>query len=90
MPSVSRRDYAKRVILPALPIIFNQLTLALLVSRVGANNPDHTLTPHYLAVAAQLFYRCPDFHNDLQTGNALGTEQHRLNSFTVLTHVYLR
>ena len=36
------------------------------MSRVGTNNPDHTLTPHYLAVAAQLFYRCPDFHNDLQ------------------------
>jgi hypothetical protein len=69
--------------------MFNPLPLALLVSRVGADNPHHTLAPHHFAVAAQLFYRCPDFHNDLQTGNTLATDEHGLNSFTVLICVYL-
>jgi hypothetical protein len=55
--------------------MFNPLTLALLVSRVGTNDPYHALAPHHFAVAAQLFYRCPDFHNDLQTGNALATDK---------------
>src|SRR4030065_735794 len=63
MPPVSRRGYAKRASLPAIRIMYNPLTLALLVSRVGANDPDHTLAPHDFAVAAQLFYRCPDFHS---------------------------
>jgi len=46
--------------------MFNQLTLALFMPRVGTNDPDHALAPHNLAVAAQLFYRCPDFHHNLQ------------------------
>jgi hypothetical protein len=66
MPPVSRRDYAKRASLPALPIIFNRLTLTLLVTRVGTDDPDHALAPHDLAIAAQLFNRRPDFHDDLQ------------------------
>jgi hypothetical protein len=76
MLPVSSRDYAKRASVPAIRVIFNQLTLALFVSRVGTNDPYHALAPHHFAVAAQLFYRCPDFHNDLQTGNALATDKH--------------
>src|SRR4029077_9972590 len=38
------------------------LSLALLVLRVGANHAHHPAPVNHLALVANLFYRCPNFH----------------------------
>src|SRR6266853_6582245 len=42
-----------------------RLSLALLVLRIGANYAHHASAMNYLALVANLFYRCPNFHNSL-------------------------
>src|SRR5712672_2545368 len=42
-----------------------RLSLALLVLRIGANHAHHASAMNYLALVANLFYRCPNFHNSL-------------------------
>jgi hypothetical protein len=41
---------------------FPLLTLALLVLRVDANHAHDPAPVNHLALIANLFYRCPDFH----------------------------
>jgi hypothetical protein len=43
----------------------SELSLALLVFRVGANHAHHAAPVNYLALVANLFYRCPYFHGSL-------------------------
>src|SRR5512133_624699 len=43
----------------------SQLTLTLLMPRIGANYAHHALPAYGLAVAAHLFYRCLYFHGPL-------------------------
>lgn len=38
------------------------LALALLVTRIDANHPDHAPAPDNFAIPADLPDRCPDFH----------------------------
>src|SRR6266850_3614945 len=40
-----------------------RLSLALLVLRIGANYTHHASAMNYLALVANLLYRCPNFHN---------------------------
>jgi hypothetical protein len=63
-----------------MSIKFKQLSLPLLVAGIRTDYPHNAAAPHDLAVATQLLDRCPDLHNDLQTGNALATDEHRLFS----------
>src|SRR6267154_5974367 len=42
-----------------------RLPLALLVLRIGANYTHYASAMNYLALVANLFYRCPNFHNYL-------------------------
>src|SRR5712672_1592261 len=43
----------------------SRLSLALLVLRIGANHAHHAAPVNHLALVANLFYRCPNFHNSL-------------------------
>jgi hypothetical protein len=45
-----------------LPRNLLDLTLALLVARIGADHAQHALAPHQLALAALLFHRRLHFH----------------------------
>jgi hypothetical protein len=41
---------------------FEKLSLALLVLGVDANHAHHAAPVDHLALVANLFYRCPNFH----------------------------
>src|SRR6266404_834464 len=43
----------------------SRLSLALLMLGIGANHAHHTPPMNNLALVANLFYRCPNFHNSL-------------------------
>src|SRR5712672_1873607 len=50
----------------------SRLSLALLVLRIGANHTHHASAMNHLALVANLFYRCPYFHNSLLLSRLYG------------------
>src|SRR6266851_513439 len=50
---------------PAIRAIVLLLPLSLLVFRILANHPHHTLAVDDLALIANLLYRCPYFHKSV-------------------------
>ena len=45
-----------------IALLLLTLSLALLVTQIGADDPHHALATHDLAALANPFHRCPDFH----------------------------
>jgi hypothetical protein len=63
MRAIAHPTNEKLEIITSDRFIFNEpSTLALLVARILADHPNHTVTLHNLAVAAHALYRCQYFH----------------------------